>query len=39
MVYLGLQGTRLLAGITVASGMGFVLFGGWIPAKQPRLCT
>lgn len=28
MVYLGLRGNGLVAGITAASGMGFILFGG-----------
>jgi hypothetical protein len=27
MVFLGLRGKKLLAGITVSSGLGFILFG------------
>jgi hypothetical protein len=27
MVYLGLRGKNLLAGITISSGLGFILFG------------
>lgn len=32
MVFLGLRGKKLLAGITVSSGLGFILFG-----SSPRL--